>query len=103
MRRCAVYEAPLCAKTTPFREVRTASDQMNWRTRILNRRTTQHSTSAKLLSKRQAIRETIRQTHSADFRLGLGNVIIQPAQLDGPFVHVVNDVSGPRVAVARLA
>src|ERR1039458_10898123 len=56
-----------------------------------------------LPSELQPFGEAFRQAGGADFFLGGGDVVIEPAKFNGSGVHVVNDIGGLGVVVARLA
>jgi hypothetical protein len=56
-----------------------------------------------LPSKFQPFGKAFGQAGGADFFLRSGNVVIEPAKFNGSGVHVVNNVGGPGVVVARLA
>ena len=66
-------------------------------------RTFLHSAFFPLPSELQPFGETFGQAGGADFFLGGGNVVIEPAQFNGSGVHVVDDVGAFGVVVAWLA
>src|SRR5579859_1947469 len=62
-----------------------------------------NTSPAALSTEGQAFGQTRGQARVENFFLGGRDVVIQPAQLDGAFVHVVDDVGGFGIVVARLA
>src|SRR4051812_33764211 len=51
----------------------------------------------------QAFCQPLREACLENFLLGLGNIVIQTAELDRAFIQIVDDVGGFRIAIARLA
>src|SRR5690349_5980581 len=51
----------------------------------------------------KSFRQPFRQTGCENLLLRPGNIVIQPTQLNGAFVHVINDISGLGIVITRLA
>jgi hypothetical protein len=55
-----------------------------------------------LFAKCQPFGEAFRQSGRANLRLSRGDIVIQAAQLDSAFFHVVDDVATLGISIARL-
>src|SRR5204863_8044738 len=86
-------KAPLSVTTESSKVFEIRPIQDAWRRRLQNNSFAQG----------QPFRQSRRQTSRHDFGLRGRNVVVQTAQFDRAFVHVVNRIRRLRIAVARLA